>query len=310
MCKVAGVTKITDKNRNDVWVFMQLLGQLISAGNNDGLGYAAFDKDNNLFGERWLINESAFKDLTKIPNMDSEKMARVYNHFGVVDKDSAQAIIMHTRAATCGRGILNTHPFVDNLEKPTVALIHNGMIYNEKKFPRNYSTCDSEVLAPLYATNKVGEDLEHLNKFTPELEGWFTVLALSLGKDGKPVMDAFSDSGRLGSYYIEELETRIYSTYADDVARVAQMVGLTAVDEMKVNADNAFRLDVATGEEIAHFKFKSYIPTARSHSGGFPSMWDGWGNVQTMHGNLDDEAFKHRWFGHMLPDDDGHYNGD
>lgn len=312
MCKVAGVTKINDKNRNDVWVFMQLLGQLISPGNNDGLGYAAVDKAGNLFGERWLINESAFKDLTQVKGMDSAKMARVYNHFGVVDRDSAQAIILHTRAATCGKGIINTHPFVDNVEKPTVALIHNGMIYNEKKFPRNYSTCDSEVLAPLYAANKVSEDIENLNKFTPQLEGWYTVLALSVDKDGKPVMDAFTDSGRLGSYFIPELDTRVFSTYASDVEHVAKMLGLTAVDEIKVNADHAFRIDTTTGDETIHFKFKSNIPSARStgYQGGFPGMWDGWGNVETMEGNLDDEAFKARWFGKMLPSGDGHYNGD
>ncbi len=98
MCKVAGVTKITDNNREDVWVFMQLLGELISQGNDDGLGYAAFDKGGNIFGEKWLINKTAFKDLSQIKKMNAEKMKNIYTFFGdTVLRDQAQAIILRQR---------------------------------------------------------------------------------------------------------------------------------------------------------------------------------------------------------------------
>ncbi len=294
MCKVAGVTNITDENRSDVWVFMMLLAELISNGNDDGLGYAAFDKAGNVFGEKWLINKTAFKDLTQIKNMNSEKISRIYSFFGdKVSRDEAQAIILHTRAATCGKGIKNTHPFVNDEDKPEIAIIHNGMIYNESIFPRKYSTCDSEVLAHLYEDNKVHSNLDKLNDFTGKLMGWFTVLALSKDDKGKMIMDAFSDSGRLGSFFIKELNTRIYSTYAEDVAKIAKSLGLTAIDEEKIAADTAFRIDVLTGEQIAFTKIKTSVPMSSSYLG---DEWAGWPSVTVMEGNLDDKEFANRFF--------------
>jgi predicted glutamine amidotransferase len=295
MCKVAGVTHVTDENRDDVWVFMQLLAELISLGNDDGLGYASFDKAGNVFGEKWLINKTAFKDLTQIKKMNAEKMSRIYTYFGdKVVKDEAQAIILHTRAATCGKGIENTHPFINDTDKPTVAIIHNGMIYNHQKFPRKYSTCDSEVIAHLYEANKVGSSISKLNEFTEEMQGWFTVLALSKDDSGKMVMDAFSDSGRLGSYFIKELNTRIYSTYADDVAKVARSLGLTPVDMEQIKPDTAFRIDVLTGEQIEFSKIKTLenVPVTIYNE----ENWTGWPNVTVMEGNMSDEAFRNRFF--------------
>lgn len=305
MCKIAACTKITDENRADVWVFMQLLGELISKGNDDGLGYASFDKKGNLFGEKWLINGTAFKDLTQIKSINSAKMNLIYNFFGDrVVRDEAQAIILHTRAATCTKGIENTHPFVDDKDSPKVAIIHNGMIYNEQLFTRKYSTCDSEVIAHLYSENKVSSDLKKLNDFSAKMKGWFTVLALSKDDSGKMVMDAFTDSGRLGSYFIQELNTRVYSTYADDVYRVAKQLGLTPVDCEKMDSDTAFRVDVLTGEQIEFTKIKSSTEVQVHYP---PGYWEGWENVATMEGNLSDEEFKNKWFANGMRGWRGHH---
>ena len=292
MCKVFAVAKVTDTNRDDVWAFAQLMGELMTWGNSDGLGYAAFDKDGKIFGEKWLINQTAFKDLTAIKGINANKIDKIYNYFGdTVKRDEAQAIIMHTRAATCGKGIINTHPFVNDIDNPTVAIIHNGMIYNDSKFEKKYSTCDSEVIAHLYHDNKVNENLTNLNEFSTKMQGWYTVLALTKDAEGKMIMDAFSDTGRLGSYFIKELDTRIYSTMAEDVFKVAKTLGLTPVDFQKMNADEAIRIDVASGEQTGHLKFKSSPAVSQS------SYWEGWENVVALEGNLDDEEFRNRWFG-------------
>jgi hypothetical protein len=176
------------------------------------------------------------------------------------------------------------------------------MIYNHDKFPSKYSTCDSEVIAHLYKANNVKTSIGHLNKFSSEMEGWFTVLALSKDDTGRMIMDAFSDSGRLGSYFIKELGARVYSTYAEDVAKVAYSLGLTAVDRDQIDADTAFRLDVLTGEQIEFTKIKtsSNIPV-KVYSG---DGWESWANVTTMEGNMSDEDFRKRffaggrWYGH------------
>ena len=296
MCKIAGVTKITDKNRNDVWAFLQLLGQAMTPGNSGGLGYAALDKAGKIFGEKWVVNESAFRDLTKIPGVDSEKLSKIYGYFGdKVERDEAQAIILHTRAATQGAiCVKNTHPFIDDEAAPTVAVIHNGWVHNEKKFTRKYSTCDSEVLAHLYYENNVKADLGNLNKFIPKIDGWFTCLTLGLDDNGHMIMDAFTDNGRLGSYFIKELDTRIWSSEGHDVYQIAKALGLTAIDPQKMSSNTAFRINVLTGEQIAHVKLEPSTAIPVSQYG--EDYWEGWGNVHTMLGNADDETFFKRYF--------------
>ena len=296
MCKIAGVTKITDKNRDDVWVFMQFLGQRMSPGNNSGLGYAALDKDGKIFGEKWVVNESAFKDLTKIPGVDSEKLKKVYGFFGdKVSRESAQAIILHTRAATQGSiCVKNTHPFIDDEADPSVAVIHNGWVHNFKQFTQKFSTCDSEVLAHLYAENKVKTDLGNLNKFIPKIDGWFTCLTLGLDSDGKMIMDAFTDNGRLASYFIKELDTRIYSSEGSDIVEIAQALGLTAEEPMRMTRNTGFRVNVLTGEIVAYVKLEESTAVPVRVVG---SYWEDWENVTTMQGSLDDEEFRQRYFG-------------
>jgi hypothetical protein len=296
MCKVLCIPKINDENRADAWVFAQLLGELMALGNKDGLGYAGCDKDGNIFGEKWLHPDIAFKDLTQIHGINSSKLEKIYSYFGdKVVKDETQAILLHTRAATCGGGIENAHPFINDTDKPEVAIIHNGMIYNDFDFKRKYSTCDSEVLAHLYHEHKVSTDLSKLNEFSEKLQGWFTVLALSKDKDNRMVIDAFSDNGRLGSYFVKELNTRVYSTYADDIFRVAKGLGWTVSDPQTMKSDTAFRIDVATGEEIQHVKLVSHKVQVRVYPA---SQY--WGpsanNVTVMEGNLSDEEFRQRFW--------------
>lgn len=286
MCKVAGVAKITDKNRDDVWLFMQMLGRIMSVGNKDGLGYAAIDKKGHIFGEKWLINDTAFQDLSAISEINSKNIKMLYDYFGgVINKDAAEAIILHTRAATCEKGIHNTHPFVNEKSTPKVAVIHNGMIYNDEDFTRKFSTCDSEVLAHLYTENNVSEDLGNLDKFTNKLEGWYTVLGLSKRNDGKLIMDAYTMNGRLASYYIPELETRVWSTDAEDIRKVARAFGMTVSDGKEMKPDTAMRIDVLTGEVIVTSMLKT-----RSIITVYPSL-------HIMEGNLDDERFRQKYFG-------------
>lgn len=292
MCKVMAITKITDQNRDDCWVFAQLLGEKMTPGNNDGLGYAAFDSKGNLFGEKWLFNQTAFKDLTLIKGFNPDKLDKIYSSFGTIKQNDAQAIILHTRAATCAKGINNTHPFVNDEKDPKVAIIHNGMIYNDEKFTKKYSTCDSEVLAHLYHENDVYKGLTQINTFAPRMQGWYTVLALAKDTEGRMVMDAFTDTGRLGSYFIKELDTRVYSTSGEDVYQVAKTLGLTPLDYRGLPTDYAVRIDVLTGKVLNRIEFdsSSAVPVRIND-------YDAdWNNVVSMYGNLSDEEFRKQYW--------------
>ncbi len=286
MCKVAGVAGVTDKNRDDVWTFLQVLSDYMTPGNDDGLGYAAFDKKGKIFGEKWLLNETAFTDLSVIPGINAEKAAAIYQFFGnKVLRDEAQAIILHTRAATCGVSISNTHPFVNDMDNPTVAMIHNGVVRNHRMFTSKYSTCDSEVLAHLYAENKVHEDLSNLNKFVGKLQAWYTVLNLSTDLDGTLVMDAYTDTGRLSSYYIPQLGVRVFSTSLADIQATAEFLGCDFKSPQSLMPDKAVRINAVTGNVIEILKMK---PEPVNYDDTHPNL----GDVQdhSSHGNFDDES--------------------
>lgn len=293
MCKIASVAKITDKNRKDVWAFMIALGEFMSSYNKDGLGYAAFDKSGNLFGEKWLRNHLAFTDFSEEKYLTPLKIERLYSFFGdKVLKQEAQAIIFHTRAATCGIGIENTHPFVNDKDKPTSVIIHNGMIANHDEHLKKYSTCDSEVLVHLYDKHKVNQNLDNIKQVTPQLLGWYTVLALAKNAEGKMIMDVFTDAPRLNSFYIEELETRVYSTSAQDIKAAAKIFGYTCKDHEQIRADSAFRVDVLTGEATEAIKTTGgkFKYTRKPI---FPTVVNG--QLVYAEGNFDDEEFQKKW---------------
>ncbi len=283
MCKLASVSKITDENRELAWAFMRLLGQRISINNTDGLGYAAFDKQNRIFGERWLVNHSAFRDLTEVKGVNSKNINQIYTFFGEeVKREEAQALILHARMSTCGGGHKNTHPFVDNIDNPKTVTIHNGIIYNDHQFTKKYSTCDSEVLVHLYEQFKVNEELANLSAFNSTIKGWYTVINLSTTPKGRMVMDIYTDNGRLSSYFIPELGTRVYSTSAEDILSVATFLNLTVEDRQTMAANTAMRIDVETGEEIEHIKLT--VPKAKPFN-----------NVTYMNGSLDDPDMWEQW---------------
>lgn len=255
MCRIAGVVKVTDTNRDNVWAMMIALGDIMSRTQRDGLGYAAFDKSGNLFGERWLDNSLAFTDFSVNKKLTPAKIEKLYNFFGDrVLRDEAQAIILHARMATCGRGIRNTHPFTDSLDKPRTAIIHNGIIANDDELEKKFSTCDSEVLVHLYEKYKVSEKLSNITKVVSELIGWFTVLNLSKDSDDRMIMDIYTDAPRLNSYYVKELDTRVYATSAYDIEEAASILEFTLSDHQSIRSDMAYRIDVLTGDVLEEIK--------------------------------------------------------
>jgi hypothetical protein len=284
MCKISAIAKVNDENRDNAWAMLIALGDIMSRTQRDGLGYAAFDKSGNIFGERWLENKLAFTDFSVNKKLTPARIEKIYNFFGEkVVRDEAQAIILHARMATCGRGIANTHPFVDNVEKPRTAIIHNGIIANDDEHEKKFSTCDSEVLVHLYEKYKVSEVLENIKKVTAELIGWYTVLNLSKDSGGKMVMDIYTDAPRLNSYYVKELDTRVYSTVAYDIEEAASILGFTISDLQRVRGNMAYRIDVLTGEILEQTGTIGDIET---------EVLQIEGNIVRAEGNADDETFR------------------
>lgn len=269
MCKVAGVAGVTDENRDDVWLLMIALGDLMSRGNNDGIGYAAFDKNDRIFGERWLINNTWFRDLSRDKRIKPTMLQSIYNFFGEkVNRDQAKSIILHTRASTNVVCMENTHPFVDDIDHPTTALIHNGVIWNEDQFKKLFSTCDSEVILTEYLKAKGSHNSLNINDFTQKLEGWFTCLVLAKDPSGMPIVDAFTDNGRLASFWFPKLKVRVYSSEASDIKRAADILGLKTEKQQKMESKTFFRMNANTGEIFQEGELKVMKRGGITHATG------------------------------------------
>jgi hypothetical protein len=139
------------------------------------------------------------------------------------------------------------------------------------------------VIVHLYDKFAVNRHLKNIGQISKKLQGWYTVLTLSKNRNGRMMMDAFSDSTRLNSFYIPALGTRVYSTSESDIEATAKIFGYKLEDLKTIKQNTAFRIDVLTGQVVQETSFSSNKELR--------------GNVQYASGNFDDEDMFKRFFG-------------
>lgn len=270
MCKVLAIAGIKKDKVEKVWEFAQIMGQLMSKHNTDGLGYSAITSDGKLFGERWLNNSEAFtnkKYLEERAACDNElfdtfgealdgskKEFKVgeYNTFGEINFPETVALTLHTRMATSPKGLNNTHPFVSD----NVSLIHNGVIRNPENFGMKLSTCDSEAILQGYLSEKVKDSVDNIQKLADGLRGYYACAVLS-NSDRGPILDIFRSGARLHSAYIKELGTWVISTDDDDIKSAARYFGYTMGEVYKIHEEKLLRLNCLNTKEMSITKFKA-----------------------------------------------------
>lgn len=260
MCKIAIIPGINDKNRARCMKFLKRLTPKISEQNDDGFGYAAFDKNGNLFGERWLDNNHAFKSPNKKGQANpfiqySDFLEKniltnnTYSSFGEVKLDTVSTIIAHARFATCEVSMANTHPFY--YEKDQTALIHNGVIHNHSELNKKTSTCDSEVILSGYVENKVSEDPTSIQEVVSKLRGYYACGVLSK-VDGLPILDIFKNStADLYAVFIVQLDTTVFSTSLSDLYKTCKELKYNILISSKVNSGKLLRLNAKTGQTLS-----------------------------------------------------------
>lgn len=276
MCKVMMMTALKPETVEKAKLFSRTIGRLMSRINDDGLGYAAIGQDGELFGERWLKNDTAwnsdapelspsdkrvndaFPGLTKIETPTFE-----YNSFGKVDLNNMVAITLHTRAATSPKGLKNTHPFVDGFS----SVIHNGVINNHATFDLKSSTCDSEAILVSYVDNEVYKSMKHIKHLANDLEGYYVCGVLS--RDGKdnPIMDIFKSGGQLHFAYVNDLETYVFSTSEQDIKDACEACKFTHEKVYEFTNETYLRLDPYTGAMIDMKKFSSRVRSVTNYPG-------------------------------------------
>lgn len=295
MCKVMMMGGINNTNRSKAIPLIKKMGEIMSPGNSDGLGYAAVDSVGNLFGERWLINKQAFKfqpnKNNKVSSRTAELISKVtgkqdvklssdsanYNSFGYDPSlDKVVAITLHTRMATSGKGMINTHPFVTD----DTSVIHNGIINNVQDFDFKVSSCDSEAILISYLKNKVGASPEAIAEVAKELSGYYAVGTFARDAEGNRIMDIYSGNNTdLWFTVITELDTWMFTSRKDHLETVLDNLGYTYSEPINILEGNLMRFNTVTGENLSVTKFnvpaRSWGSSLSSTGNGTRNSYDG-----------------------------------
>lgn len=285
MCKVLIIPAIKESRRKETMDFIYEMSNLMSRYNTDGLGYAAIDKDGELFSERWLNNGHFIsrpnesdtsgiddkKELSdKVVGMFGKALkshgsteARIYSSptsknysrygKGLIEND-AVAITLHTRMATCDKGLANVHPFIDK----DTSVIHNGVISNSKSFDLKLSTCDSESILISYLDSKVSETIDNTTAMANKMYGYYACGVFSRDSEGARILDVFkANNNNLSISYIFELETYVMASSDSDIRDACKTLGFTHGGTKDIENDYVTRINPFTGEVIAQTTFKS-----------------------------------------------------
>lgn len=275
MCKnmmIAGLkTEVAEK---DLWKFLVAAVPFMSANDKDGMGYAAIGKDG-LFGERWLNPKDAFNYHTQFSKRDAEiekefqgtlDGTKRYNKFGKIS--SPYAVLFHSRMATCGVNLDNTHPFVS--VDGTTALIHNGVV-NSHEVSNLTSTCDSELILNSYMGADVRITPNNIQKIGDQISGSYACGVLTKDSEGRDVLDLFrNDTNMLYAAYVKELEAIVYCTTAEIIRNTCKKLKWKHGSIFKVNAEKLIRIDAKTGKFISQHSFEDKISFVSrvTHIGG------------------------------------------
>jgi hypothetical protein len=267
---------IKPAKQDAAWRFAQAALPTMTQMDKDGVGYVAGHR-GEIFGERWLKPKHAFRNRDGIGPADRKLLHMfgpavsaepVYNSFGSL-REQASAILLHSRMATCARGLANTHPFVQG----NTALIHNGVISNAAALKNLTSTCDSECILNAYVDSDVSGDAKRIGEVAKALRGYYACGVIT-NASGRQVVDIFKDErASLHVAYVDALETYVFAT-TPEILRAASKKSKMRLSALRpVNAGYLIRLDAASGATISVTKFEydhPYVaPATASNYGNY-----------------------------------------
>lgn len=263
MCKVMIMAGVKPERRKDAIRFTKKMADIMSPGNDDGLGYAAVDVEGNLFAERWLNNKDAFKFTGGNPNdMKISNMLRkaiknstvetVYTKHGEPDLNKMVAITLHTRFATSSKGMKNTHPFIDE----DTSLIHNGVISNIHEFNFKLSSCDSEAILISYLKNQTGVLPENIKSTASSLTGYYACGIFARESSGARILDVFKGhNDNLYAMHVDELDTWVMSSNEENIRKACSDLGFRHGAAFQLLDGHLMRFDPVTGILILDQEF-------------------------------------------------------
>ncbi len=287
MCRVMILKGIEDSTM--ALDFMKAVAPVMSVYNTDGIGYSAINSRNEMFTERWHVNDQFLKTDVVIDEATQQELETVlqpfksrlpslnipkvnYNSIGDITREDLRTVTMHTRFATCGKEFTNTHPFVDN----GMSLIHNGVISNSHILGLNkISTCDSENALQLFNNQKLNlkSELTDFQSFTDQLKGYWAFAFLSKDSDGAYMLDIVREGASLFWTEIPEMgeDCIVFATTKEIIESGIKSLQLPERKKIwLLSESNYHRFNAVNGEfifnhEISESKLnKPFYPTYNS----------------------------------------------
>lgn len=260
MCKIMAMAGIAPGKHEAAWKLIIAARTPMTVNDKDGYGYAAVTHTGSLVAERWLDPKQAFKVRGELSGKDAEIQAAykalltapvAYNRHGA-PVPGVSSIIAHSRMATCGKGLSNTHPFISG----NTALIHNGVVRGDNSLMKT-STCDSEIILGEYLQNNVSERVEGIGEATMGLFGSFACAVLTRDANNLWVMDIFRNTGsRLVAAYVQQLDTVVFCTTEEILREACRKVKFKLGTVFTVEPGNLIRHSVETGEPMVAAEFE------------------------------------------------------
>ena len=173
----------------------------------DGFGYVGRNSDGTLFGERYVSpNEFQFRLSRTI--LDAPFVARdTSNYFGKL-KTLKGPLLIHGRISTNTKGLENTHPFI----KHDWSLVHNGVVETSQEAYDMISSCDTEHLIELMATQGISAIEKHIS-------GYYAFGAIA--PDGK--LHVVKDNiASLYCAYVKHIDSYIFATTEDLIEDICE----------------------------------------------------------------------------------------
>lgn len=222
MCKLMAILEI--ENRVAAESFGRKAVRYMTENDNDGLGIMRLG-ENGTHIQRWVevpMIPSQRTTLDRFRNV----LERNENQEGRRSHD-LYALAIHSRLATCGVNIENTHPFYRN----NTALMHNGVIRNHQEFPKYLSSCDSEALLTQYIDGNVRRHPKLLTDALRDIQGYFACIVFN----DNGVIDIWrDDSATLYMAHVRGVGVVVCTTQEIimQTARIAK-VKVTAINRIK-----------------------------------------------------------------------------
>jgi hypothetical protein len=271
MCKIAVFPKVTDTTRENVTLLAKEITPALVANDKDGFGIMCRADDGSLFGKRWLDVKEAWKDKKEESSSFVSKFFGflvspvMQNSFG--EEKPFTALALHSRMATCGKSMENTHPFFDPQEN--VALIHNGIISNTQNLVFKTSTCDSETILNAYTAAGVHKDIKQTTAMTTKLNGSFACAVFST-----KYVDIFKNSSTsLYGFFIKEIDAIMFCTSKEIIFAACSTLKWELPQCFNTVSNKLIRFD-GTGEAVDAIDFFESSPRIFSGATTDKGWWE------------------------------------